>query len=125
VSEFLAEAPKATASEELDQGPYVSDRVGFESTTIRTKGDEYFNQLRCPTNFDLPKAAWRDVHFFEVSTLPRERVARVDVCSDHRIVISRRASYLLKQSALLQYGSSHIIYLLFTDPVLPHLKDSW
>src|SRR6218665_24329 len=36
VSEFHAEAPQATASEELAQGPYVADRVGFEIATLHS-----------------------------------------------------------------------------------------
>src|SRR6218665_1425950 len=35
VSEFHAEAPQATASEELAQGIYVVARAGFEPTTLR------------------------------------------------------------------------------------------
>ena len=40
MSEFHVEAPQATASEGLAQGPYVAARAGFELTTLRTKGDE-------------------------------------------------------------------------------------
>ena len=40
VLEFHAEAPQATASEGLAQGPYVAARAGLEPTTLRTKGDE-------------------------------------------------------------------------------------
>jgi len=40
VSEFHAEAPQATASEGLVQGPYVAARAGFNPMTLRTKGDE-------------------------------------------------------------------------------------
>jgi len=38
VSEFHAEAPQATVSEGLAQGPYVAARAGFEPTTIRSTG---------------------------------------------------------------------------------------
>jgi len=38
VSEFHAEAPQATASEGLTQGPYMADRAGFDPVTLRTKG---------------------------------------------------------------------------------------
>src|SRR6218665_726883 len=41
VSEFHA---KATASEELAQGPYVAASAGFEPTKLRTKGDESTNE---------------------------------------------------------------------------------
>ena len=34
VLEFHTEAPQATTSEELDQGPYVAGRVGFEPATL-------------------------------------------------------------------------------------------
>ena len=44
VLEFHAEAPQATASEELAQGPFVAARAGFEPTTLRTKGDKYTNE---------------------------------------------------------------------------------
>ena len=46
---FQAEAPQATASEELAQGPYVAARAGFKQTTRRTKGDESTNELAHPT----------------------------------------------------------------------------
>ena len=45
MSEFHAEAPKATASDGLAQGPYVAATEGFEPTTFRTKGDESTNDL--------------------------------------------------------------------------------
>ena len=35
--EFLAEAPQATASKGLAQGPYVAARAKFEPMTIRLK----------------------------------------------------------------------------------------
>src|SRR6218665_404239 len=35
VSEFYAEAPQATASKGLAQGPYVAARAGVEPTTLR------------------------------------------------------------------------------------------
>jgi len=38
VPEFHTEAPQATVSEELVQGPYVAARAGFEPTTLRLKG---------------------------------------------------------------------------------------
>ena len=50
VSEFLAEALQATASERLAQGPYVAARAGFEPTTLRTKGGESTNEPPCPIN---------------------------------------------------------------------------
>ena len=46
VSEFHAEAPQAIAR--LAQGPYVAAvaaRAGFEPTILRTKGDEFANEL--------------------------------------------------------------------------------
>src|SRR6218665_267033 len=36
-SEFHAEAPQTTVSEELSQGPYVAARASVEPTTLRTK----------------------------------------------------------------------------------------
>ena len=48
MSEFHAEAPQATASEGLAKGPYVAVRVGFETTTLRTKGVESTNEPPCP-----------------------------------------------------------------------------
>ena len=48
VSEFYAEAPQATASEGLAQGPYVAARVGFEPATLRTKGVKSTNTPLCP-----------------------------------------------------------------------------
>jgi len=44
LSLFHAEAPQATASEGLAQGPYVAARAGFEPTILRTKGDESTNE---------------------------------------------------------------------------------
>ena len=44
VLEFHAEAPLATASEGFAKGPYVADRAGFETATLRTKGDESINE---------------------------------------------------------------------------------
>jgi len=44
VSEFHAEAPRANASEGLDQGPYVVARAGFKPATLRKKGDESTNE---------------------------------------------------------------------------------
>ena len=43
--EFHAEAPQATASEGLAQGPDVAVRVGFEPTTFQSKGDESTKNL--------------------------------------------------------------------------------
>src|SRR6218665_3619991 len=45
VSEFHAEAPQATTSEGLAQGPYVAVRAGFEPATLRTKGAKSTNEL--------------------------------------------------------------------------------
>ena len=44
MSEFHAEAPQATASEGLSQGPYVAARAGFEPMTLWTKGDKCTNE---------------------------------------------------------------------------------
>src|SRR6218665_1852787 len=38
VPEFHAEAPQATVSEGLAQGPYVAARLGVQPMTIQTKG---------------------------------------------------------------------------------------
>jgi len=43
------EAPHATASEGLDQGPYVAARAGFKPTTLRSKGVESNNGPQRPT----------------------------------------------------------------------------
>jgi len=47
VSEFHAEAPQETANKGFAQGPYLEARAEFESTTLRTKGDESNNLLWC------------------------------------------------------------------------------
>jgi len=52
VSEFHAEAPQATASEGLDQGPYVAARAGFKPETLRTKGAESTNGP--PRHYTVP-----------------------------------------------------------------------
>ena len=49
MSEFHAEAPRATASEGLTQGPTEAARAEFELTALRTKGDEITNEPPCPT----------------------------------------------------------------------------
>jgi len=46
--EFEAGVPQATANEELDHGPYVEARAGFEHMTLRTKDDESTNESPCP-----------------------------------------------------------------------------
>jgi len=38
VPEFHAEAPQATVSERLAQGPYLAARAGVKPITLRTKG---------------------------------------------------------------------------------------
>ena len=48
VPEFHAEAPQATVSEGLAQGPYVEARVGVELMTLRTKGDDSTNATYTP-----------------------------------------------------------------------------
>ena len=49
VLELHAEAPQATTSEGLAQGPYVAARAGFEPTTLKTKGAESTNEPPRPT----------------------------------------------------------------------------
>ena len=44
MSEFHAEAPQATASEGLTQGPYVAARAGDEPMTFRTIGVDSTNE---------------------------------------------------------------------------------
>ena len=51
VSEFLAEAPQAIASEELPQGPYVAARAGVDPTTLRTIGVDSTNEPPRPTSY--------------------------------------------------------------------------
>src|SRR6218665_672061 len=48
VPEFHAEAPQATLSEGLAQGPYVAARVGVEPMTLRTKGIDSTNAPHTP-----------------------------------------------------------------------------
>jgi len=53
VLEFHTEAPQATVSEGLAQGPYVVARVGVELMTLQTKGvDSTSNEplLLCPAD---------------------------------------------------------------------------
>jgi len=51
VLEFHVEAPQATTSEGLAQGPYLAARVGFESATLRSKDNKSTNEARHPTYF--------------------------------------------------------------------------
>src|SRR6218665_3629843 len=53
---FYSEAPQATVSYGLAQGPYVAVRVGFEPTTLQSKGSDSTNALPHPTR-----------HHFQVS----------------------------------------------------------
>ena len=55
MSEFHAEAPQATANEELVKGSYVAPRAEFKPVTLRTKGDESTNEP--PRSIHL---CWRD-----------------------------------------------------------------
>jgi len=41
---------QTTASEGLAQGPYVTDRAGYEPATLRTKGVECTSEPPRPTN---------------------------------------------------------------------------
>src|SRR6218665_61114 len=50
VSEFHAESPQVTLSEELAHGPYVAARAGFEPAILRTKGVESTNEPPLLTN---------------------------------------------------------------------------
>ena len=49
VSEFHAEAPQATVSKGLAQGPYVGARVGVEPTTLRLRVIDLTNAPPRPT----------------------------------------------------------------------------
>src|SRR6218665_150745 len=49
VPEFRAEAPLATASDGLAQGPYVAAIAGFKLTTLRLKGIDSTNASPRPT----------------------------------------------------------------------------
>ena len=53
--EFHQEAPQATVSEGLAQGPYAAARAVFEPGMIRTKGAEYANEAPRPTKVALYK----------------------------------------------------------------------
>jgi len=57
LSKFHPEAPQATASEGLSQGPCVAAGAGFQLSTLRTKGDESTNEPSRPTtvpgNYEL------------------------------------------------------------------------
>ena len=48
VSEFLSDAPQATASE--GRKVYVADEAGFGPTTLRTKGAKCTNEPQLHTN---------------------------------------------------------------------------
>src|SRR6218665_2971073 len=48
VSEFHAEAPQATASSGLAQGPNVAARAGFEPTILWSKGFDSTNAPHLP-----------------------------------------------------------------------------
>ena len=46
--EFHAEAPQATVSEGLAQGPYMAARAGVKPMTLRTKGVDSTNAPHTP-----------------------------------------------------------------------------
>ena len=50
LSEFDTQAPQATASEGLAQGPYWAARAKFESVTLWTKGAESTNEPPPPSH---------------------------------------------------------------------------
>ena len=50
VSVFHAEAPQATVSEGLAQGPYVAPRAGFEPTTLWSTAMDSTNEPPLPRN---------------------------------------------------------------------------
>ena len=64
VSKLHAEAPQATASEGLAQGPYVADRAGFEPATLWTKGDESTDESPRPTNIRRVEDAFEAMNMF-------------------------------------------------------------
>src|SRR6218665_1581169 len=55
VSEFHAEAPQATVSEGLAQGPYVAARAGFEPTTLRSAAIDFTQFIWLGTRQQLAK----------------------------------------------------------------------
>ena len=50
MSKFHAEAPQATVSEGLAQGPYKAARAEFEPKTLQLKGIDSTNEPPCPTS---------------------------------------------------------------------------
>src|SRR6218665_318725 len=80
VSEFHVEAPQATVSEGLSQGPYVAARAGYEPMTLRTKGAESTNEPPCPHTPIYPSIylsihppAYPSIHQSIASNHPRTR----------------------------------------------------
>jgi len=65
VSEFHAEAPQATASEELAQSPYMAVRAGFETMTLQMKSVETTNEPPLP---DLMKSYDFFLNFHNLSS---------------------------------------------------------
>src|SRR6218665_3577049 len=51
VSKFHSEEPQPTGTEGLAQGPYVANRAGVETMTLRTKGVKSTNRLPRPTTY--------------------------------------------------------------------------
>jgi len=54
VAKIQTEAPQATASEGLAQGPYMAARAGFEHLILRTTGVKSTNAPPRPTNKTIP-----------------------------------------------------------------------
>src|SRR6218665_1968269 len=55
VPEFHANAPQATVSEGLAQGPYVVARAGVKPMTLRTKGIDSTNAPHTPPSNNIIK----------------------------------------------------------------------
>ena len=58
VPEFHAEAPQATVSQRLAQGPYVAARAGVELMTLQTKGVDSTNAPPTPLSVFGNAAGW-------------------------------------------------------------------
>src|SRR6218665_2313979 len=86
VLEFDAEAPQATASEGLAQGPYVAAKTGLKHTTFQTKGVQSNNEPPCLTIISL-----QGCHYFIICLLRHCSVLGFDCllrCSFRHYTIS-------------------------------------
>ena len=94
-------------SEGLAQGPYVTSRVGFEPTTLRTQGTKLTTESTCPT------WSWTTINYVFISNIvfnssnPREKKK---LYSLHRWNFSSPLIYL----SILECATNYLLHMCTT-----------